>query len=250
MVRDTRSRRRGAIEPSSLGIDSKVVLVGRRGKQLVLHFENGTATVIRLGMSGRLEIPSGRGFVPPHRHVSWTFHGTGSEPVRVWFVDPRRFGGVHLAENLEDLEGRLLLGLGPEAPEVRPKDVAEAFGRTRRAIKVVLLDQGMIAGIGNIYADEALHQAGIHPARPAADLEPAELRRLCVRIRKVMEAAIEAGGSTLRDHRLPDGSPGGYGAQHRVYGRQGAPCPSCATKLKGMRLAGRSTTYCPCCQSA
>ena len=248
VVRDTRGRRRGTIDPISLGVDSRVAQVDRRGKQLVIRFENGSATVIRLGMSGRLEVPSGRGSIPPHRHVSWTFEGTNSDPVRVWFVDPRRFGGVHLARTPEDLAGRLLAGLGPEAPKVRPREITDAFGRTQRAVKVVLLDQGMIAGIGNIYADEALHRAGIHPARAASDLDGPEIRRLCESIRKIMTAAIKAGGSTLRDHRLPDGSPGGYGDQHRVYGREGASCPSCEAILEGMRLAGRSTTYCPRCQ--
>ncbi|MBQ72472.1 MAG: formamidopyrimidine-DNA glycosylase [Planctomycetaceae bacterium] len=248
VVRDSRGRRRGAIDPTNLGVGSRVTQVDRRGKQLVIRFENGSATVVRLGMSGRLEIPLGQGSIPPHRHVIWTFGGTNSEPVRVWFVDPRRFGGVHLAQTPEDLTNRLLAGLGPEAPHVRPKEIADAFGRTQRATKIVLLDQRVIAGIGNIYADEALHQAGIHPARPAADLDGSELRRLCGAIRKIMDSAIKAGGSTLRDHRLPDGSPGGYRDQHRVYGREGASCPSCETTLEGMRLGGRSTTYCPQCQ--
>lgn len=250
VVRDIRGRRRGTIEPSTLGLDSKVTLVDRRGKQLVIRFGNGSATVVRLGMSGRLEIPSGRGSIPPHRHVSWTFADPNSESVRIWFVDPRRFGGVHLAASPEDLDRRLLASLGPEAPTVRPEEIADAFGRTRRATKAVLLDQGVIAGIGNIYADESLHEAGIHPNRPAADLNDQELRNLCERIRKIMDGATRAGGSTLRDHRLPDGSSGGYADRHRVYGRQGASCPSCKAILEGMTVSGRSTTFCPRCQPA
>jgi formamidopyrimidine-DNA glycosylase len=248
VIRDPRGRRRGSVDRSNMGLGTTLTSVDRRGKQLLLRFENGSATVIRLGMSGRLEVVSGRKPVPPHRHVIWTFGGSGSKEVGVWFVDPRRFGGVHLAESPEDLSGRLVADLGPEAPDLRPDEIRDTFRRTRRAVKVVLLDQSAIAGIGNIYADEALHRAMIHPARPASDLSDEDLDRLCRHVRAIMRDAIEAGGSTLRDHRLPDGSPGAYGGQHRVYGRQGAVCPSCDAVLEGIRLAARSTTFCPRCQ--
>lgn len=250
VIRDPGGRRRGPIERSHLGVGSRLRSVDRRGKQLILGFENGSSTVVRLGMSGRMEIPTGRrGSVPPHRHVIWTFEHPDSHSRRLWFIDPRRFGGVHLAVDPGDLSDRLLGNLGPEAPGLRPSEISSALRRTRRCTKTALLDQGVVAGIGNIYADEALHRAGIHPARPACGLDRSEVTRMCRHIRAVMLEAIEAGGSTLRDHRLPDGSPGGYRDQHRVYGREGAPCPSCGVVLEWMRVAERSTTYCPACQT-
>ena len=248
VVRDIAGQRRGRVDHQRLGVGSRLESLDRRGKQLVLRFENRTATVVRLGMSGRLEIPKKRSSVPAHRHVTWVFEDEKSGPIRLWFIDPRRFGGLHLAADQSDLEARFLGRLGPEAPTLRAREVASTLGRTARAIKVALLDQSVIAGVGNIYADEALHQAGIHPAKPAALLDDSTITRLCREIRTVMRAAIEAGGSTLRDHKLPDGTPGGYRDKHRVYGRQGAPCPSCGTILVGMKLAARATTFCPVCQ--
>ncbi|MCP4837664.1 MAG: bifunctional DNA-formamidopyrimidine glycosylase/DNA-(apurinic or apyrimidinic site) lyase [Phycisphaera sp.] len=250
VLRDVAGRRRGRVDRRHLGVGSTLESIDRRGKQLVLRFGNRTATVVRLGMSGRLEIPTERSPVPAHRHATWVFESGKSGRIRLWFIDPRRFGGLHLAEDSNDLETRFLGRLGPEAPTLRPGEIAPTLGRTTRAIKVALLDQSVVAGVGNIYADEALHQARIHPAKPAALLDDSMIGRLCREIRLVMEAAIRAGGSTLRDHKLPDGTPGGYRDKHRVYGRQGAPCPSCGTILVGMKLAARATTFCPACQPA
>ena len=164
------------------------------------------------------------------------------------FIDPRRFGGIHLAHDAGDLEGRLLGRLGPEGVEITGPMLLERLGRTRRAVKTALLDQSVVAGVGNIYADESLHAARIHPSRPGSSITPAETDRLANAVRSVLVRAIDAGGSTIRDHRLPDGSEGGFATRLAVYGRAGSPCERCGATLRETRISARSSTWCPSCQ--
>ena len=166
------------------------------------------------------------------------------------FIDPRRFGGIHLAHDVEDLEGRLLGRLGPEGVEITGPMLLERLGRTRRAVKTALLDQSVVAGVGNIYADESLHAARIHPSRLGSTITPSEADRLAKAVRGVLVRAIEAGGSTIRDHRLPDGSQGGFASRLAVYGRVGSACERCGDILQETRISARSTTWCPSCQHA
>lgn len=250
VVRATDGARTGRLDRSGLGADRTIETIDRRGKQLVIRFADDGGLVIRLGMSGRLDLhPAGtRRPTPAHRHVRWTIESARHGRLRLEFIDPRRFGGVHLARDRADLESRLLGGLGPEGVTVTGRDLHDRLGRTRRAVKVALLDQAVVAGVGNIYADESLHAAGLHPGRPGDSIAPAEADRLAEAIREVLAQAIEAGGSTIRDHRLPDGSSGDYAARLAVYGRGGAPCPTCGTILEEDRFAMRTTTWCPTCQ--
>lgn len=250
VVRDAFGRRRGRIDAGSLGVGRRIEDVDRRGKQLILRIEGGVAIVIRLGMSGRVDLhPSGTRIQTPHRHVVWTVAPIGSSHrCRMEFVDPRRFGGVHLATDAEDLDRRLLATLGPEAHLIDVRTLESRLARTNRAIKVALLDQKLIAGIGNIYADEALFGAGLHPTQPAATLTQCQVERLARQIRWVLQAAIEAGGSTIQSHSLPDGRAGTFAEVHRVYGRAGRPCRACGATLRHLVLAARSTTFCPQCQ--
>lgn len=251
VVRDTHGRRRGRLTDPQLGVDRRIRRVDRRGKQLIIEFDRGHGLVIRLGMSGRIEVGDAgrRRSVPPHRHLAWTITGGSSRSaLRMEFIDPRRFGGIHLFESPEDRDQRVLRNLGPEATLIDGKALGERLKASRRAIKAVLLDQQVLAGIGNIYADESLFRAGIRPERPAFDLNEQDLERLAVSIRTTLEHAIDAGGTTLRDHRLPDGSAGTFAAGHLAYGRSGQPCTQCRKSMNAGIVAGRSTTWCESCQ--
>lgn len=252
VVRACDGARAGRFDRSGLGVGRTIDTVDRRGKQLVIRFGDDGGLVIRLGMSGRLDLHPAdtRRPTPAHRHVLWTVESAHHGRLRLEFIDPRRFGGVHLARDRADLESRLLGGLGPEGVTVTGRDLRDRLHRTRRAVKVALLDQAVVAGVGNIYADESLHAAGIHPARPGDSIAAVEADRLAEAIREVLAQAIEAGGSTIRDHRLPDGSAGDYAARLAVYGRGGDPCPRCGTILAECRLSMRTTTWCPTCQHA
>ena len=252
VIRDPNGRRRGRLEDRQLGVDRTIRRVDRRGKQLIIQFDDEQGLVLRLGMSGRVEVGDAarRRRIPPHRHVAWTITGTMGRPaLRMEFIDPRRFGGVHLYESPEDRDQRVLGNLGPEATGIDGKALGERLKASRRSIKAVLLDQQAIAGIGNIYADESLFRSGIRPERPASDLNDQDLDRLAASIRTTLDHAIEAGGTTLRDHRLPDGSAGTFGSGHLAYGRSGQPCMRCQTPMTGCIVAGRSTTWCGSCQA-
>jgi formamidopyrimidine-DNA glycosylase len=216
--------------------------VERRGKMLRLRLGEGWL-YLHLGMTGRLYLVAANAPLAPHTHFRMRL--AGGEELRC--VDPRRFGGVGWAQGRESPLARRWARLGPDALAIGGREWTALFGR-RRPVKALLLDQSLIAGVGNIYADEALFRARVHPALPAHRLAPEGVRRLCRALRCVLREAIEAGGSTLRDYRLPDGSPGRFQMRHRVYGRTGEPCLRCGTPIRRIRLAGRSAHFCPRCQ--
>jgi formamidopyrimidine-DNA glycosylase len=252
VVRDRSGRREGRLAANHLGRGLTIDTVGRRGKQLMISFSNGGGMIIRLGMSGRITLEDGstRNPAPPHRHLVLRMKVPNTPEKQTWmsFIDPRRFGGVYLFASIEDCLDRLLAGLGPEATSIRGRQLGDLLGCTRRAVKAALLDQSVLAGVGNIYADEALHRAGLHPARPGNSISPPEAARLAAAIRSTLRVAIQAGGSTLRDHILPDGSSGAFIEKHQVYGRGGAPCPHCQQALKVLQIASRTSTFCSTCQ--
>lgn len=250
VVRDRRGRRRGRLDPVHAGAGLRIERVDRRGKQLILGFEGGSGLIVRLGMSGRVDLWKGRvRRTPPHRHLVWVLGSDERSERRLGFVDPRRFGGIHLYESPADLDERLLGNLGPEATSIDPGVLESRLGRTTRAVKVALLDQSVVAGLGNIYVDEALHRALINPTQPADRIDSNGIEMLARSIRSILQEAIDAGGSTLRDHRLPSGQEGRYRDAHQVYGRATEPCPRCGTSLTEIRLSARSTTFCPSCQA-
>jgi formamidopyrimidine-DNA glycosylase len=168
--------------------------------------------------------------------------------MRLVFRDARRFGGVWTCGSIEDLRARRWGSLGPDALTIDDTVLAERVRGIRRAIKAVVLDQSVVAGVGNIYADESLFGAGIHPQEIAGDLREAAIARLGAQIRGVLGAAVEAGGSTIRDFAGPDGASGSYQERHAVYGRAGEPCVRCGETLMGITVAQRTTTFCPRCQ--
>ncbi len=219
----------------------------RRGKHLALVVEDGRALRVHLGMTGQLVVllPGRHADKQDHIHATWTL----DDGSRLFFRDPRRFGGLAPYPSLEELRRAAWATLGPDAASITPAQLAERLAATTRAIKAALLDQGVLAGVGNIYADESLFRAGIHPRRRADRLRPAEVEALSAAIRATLRLAIAGGGSTLRDYVDADGRPGRHQFAHLVYGRAGEPCHRCGRPLRACRLAQRATVYCGACQS-
>ncbi len=217
-----------------------IVAVERRGKYLVVRLESGLALLVHLRMTGSF------GFEPTshERAVLELDDGT-----RLAYRDVRRFGTWLVLEDAE-LEPYLAGKNGPEPLGARftAEWLAMRLAVRRAPVKAVLLDQRVVAGLGNIYADEALWRARVNPLRPAESLDPDEVRRLHRAIRTALRAGIARQGSTLSDYRTPEGSRGGMQEEFRVYGRDGLPCPRCGTTISKTRAGGRGTWYCPRCQ--
>ncbi|HEX4527373.1 MAG TPA: bifunctional DNA-formamidopyrimidine glycosylase/DNA-(apurinic or apyrimidinic site) lyase [Gaiellaceae bacterium] len=230
----------------------RVALVDRRGKYLIFQFESGRALLIHLRMTGSVLHGSGgdrgeREQLPddPHRRAVVRLDD-GSD---VSYRDVRRFGTWLLLEPAEvDTYVDARVGREPLSSAYRAKHLAEDLEGRRAPIKAAILDQRTVAGVGNIYADEALWRAQIHPLTPAAKLGPAEIKALHRGIRQALQAGLRRQGSTLRDYRLPDGGTGSAQHEFKVYGRGGEPCDRCGTPIDKIRVAGRGTWYCPSCQ--
>lgn len=235
---------RGRFEQSLRGVT--VRRVWRRGKWVVWHFDGGLATVIQPRMTGGFR--AGMDKPPDHSRIHFRIDG----PHRhVWFCDTRRLGRVALVDQAGLDEKLSADHHGPEATDVTPAQLGQALAQTRRPIKAALLDQRVVSGVGNIYADESLFDAGIHPARPSDELTPDEVRRLCRSIHRVLKLAIKMQGTTLRNYFNVFGQPGSFQDRHRVYGREGDPCVRCGSPIIRENingLIGRSTHYCPSCQ--
>jgi formamidopyrimidine-DNA glycosylase len=224
----------------------RVAALERRGKYLIVRFESGRALLIHLRMTGSL------------RHAA---HGSlADDPYRravvnlddgadVAYRDVRRFGTWHLLEpdELDDYLGRRLGG-EPLARTFTARRLAERLANRRAPLKAALLDQRTVAGLGNIYVDEALWRAQLHPLREAGSLEADELQRLTKAIRNALRAGLARQGASLRDYSTPDGRRGRAQERFRVYGREGEPCSRCGTPIDKIRVGGRGTWYCPSCQ--
>lgn len=227
--------------------------VRRHGKQQAIVARDGRALCVQLGMSGQMLLTpgcDGEAADPTHTHVAWSLRGAGGDTVRLLMRDPRRFGGVRTFADVRILEGECWAKLGPDALTVGDDELAVALSKTGRAVKAAILDQCLVAGVGNIYADESLHRAGVHPGTPADRLSRRRSDRLASAIREVLAEAVEARGSTMRDYRDPAGDSGGYFARRRVYGRGGEACRSCGATLRAGMIGQRTTTWCPKCQRA
>ena len=222
----------------------RVVAVGRRGKYLLVRFASRRALVVHLRMTGAFLVGSAAATAIPHLRALLVL----DDGVTVAFRDVRRFGTWTLLEPGE-LRPYLAERLGPEPlGALSAADLGARLARRQAPIKAVILDQSTIAGVGNIYADEALWRSRIHPLRPAAGLDATEVRSLHRAIRAALNAGIARQGATLRDYRAPDGSSGGMQDEFKVYGRDGEPCPRCGCELAKIRVAGRGTHFCPRCQ--
>jgi formamidopyrimidine-DNA glycosylase len=228
---------------------ARVIGFRRRGKYILMRLDSLWSVLIHLGMSGRMVVePVGRNDITLHEHIELET----DDGWRVGFVDPRRFGSVDLIETEREDLHRLLVGLGPEPLDdgfsVATLDVALAGKKT--PIKAALLDQKVVAGLGNIYVCEALFRAGISPKRLAATIQGVRSRRLVPAIKQTLTEAIAAGGSSLRDYVQPDGELGYFQHAWKVYGREGEACQACPgpPACEGVRRivqSGRSTFYCP-----
>lgn len=218
--------------------------LSRRGKYLL--FDCGTGTLIlHLGMSGRLWVTSKA--TPAEKHDHFDLVLDNGTVVRL--RDPRRFGLV-LWHTGDPLDHPLLAAIGPE-PLSAQFDGALLHRATRKrsaAIKLVLMDSHVVAGVGNIYANEALYRAGIRPTTPAQRLTRARCNALAEKVRETLKDAIVAGGSSLRDYVGSDGLAGNFQSQFLVYGRAGQPCQRCGAKIREIRQGQRATFYCPRCQ--
>ena len=224
----------------------RVASVERRGKYLIVRFESGRALLIHLRMTGSLRVTApGELQDDPHRRAVVRLDNESDVAYR----DVRRFGTWLLLEPGE-LDPYLDAKVGEEPLDAvfTAAHLGERLANRRAPIKAALLDQRTLAGMGNIYVDEALWRAQIHPLRPAESLDEDELRRLHEGIRAALEHGIARQGSTLRDYRLPDGGSGGMQDEFRAYGREGEPCDRCATPIAKTRVAGRGTWFCPECQ--
>ncbi|MFL5243541.1 MAG: bifunctional DNA-formamidopyrimidine glycosylase/DNA-(apurinic or apyrimidinic site) lyase [Gemmataceae bacterium] len=220
--------------------------VERRGKWIVVHVEDGQVLVIHLGMTGQLTVAPTR--LPLNNHTHWiVVLDEGTDQLR--FRDIRRFGSVSRMRDAAALNQFFESArLGPEPFEVEKPYWQQTLRRTDRCLKAVLLDQRVVAGVGNIYADESLFQARLHPARMACRLARADQERLRKAVTVVLQRAIERRGSSIRNYIGGSGLKGQYQEEFRVYGRTGRPCFRCRCAIERIRLAGRSTHFCPQCQ--
>ena len=221
-----------------------IASVSRRGKYLLLHTEAGTA-ILHLGMSGSLRIVTAGEAVQKHDHVDIVL----DDGQALRFHDPRRFGCL-LWTRKDPLQHELLVSLGPEplGDEFSGDYLFEQAHAKKIAVKSYIMDSKVVVGVGNIYANEALFRAGIHPKRAAGRISLARYRQLAVAIVEVLDEAIAQGGTTLRDFVNSEGKPGYFQQTLAVYGREGKPCIHCGTPLHCIRLGQRSTYYCSHCQ--
>jgi formamidopyrimidine-DNA glycosylase len=217
----------------------RVEQIVRRAKRIVFTLETGNRFYIHLGMSGRLTIESPTAEIPKHTHLIVHF-----AKFDLRFRDPRRFGGIFWLGDQPDDDT-----IGPEPLSLRSTELATRLAKTTRVIKSALLDQNLIAGLGNIYVDESLFAAGIHPLMPANKLKPDQIRRLNRAIKSTLNRALRHRGSTLRDYVDAEGGSGAFQKLHRVYDRADQPCRVCKTPVSRIVIGGRSTHFCPVCQN-
>ncbi|MFT8431068.1 bifunctional DNA-formamidopyrimidine glycosylase/DNA-(apurinic or apyrimidinic site) lyase [Acetobacter orientalis] len=227
-----------------------IVSFERRGKYIFIRLSGGLSILLHLGMSGRIVLDSP---LPPAKHEHIVF--VTDDGKRCGFIDPRRFGMLDLVQTEHELQHRLLVNMGPEPLSAlfTPQTLAHALAHKNTPIKTLLLDQHVVAGLGNIYVCEALYRAKIDPRSVAKNLKKTDITQLVKAIRAVLSEAIAAGGSSLKDYVRPEGGLGYFQHAWKVYGRAGEKCPTCATHphctgVQRITQAGRSTFFCPTVQ--
>ena len=224
---------RGAPDPPLAG--HVVASVARHGKHILLQFDHGTLA-IHLGMTGKLLIDG-----EPTAYLRAEFQ---LEQCRLLFDDIRQFGRMAWSETLPENVARL----GPDTLEIAAAEFTALLRTKRTRIKALLLNQAFVRGLGNIYVDEALHRAGIHPLAIAARVPGKKTKALHAAIVKVLDEAIACGGSSISDYVDTEGRKGTFQENHRVYGREGAPCTTCGEPIERIVVAQRGTHFCPNCQ--
>ena len=227
----------------------RVGMLARRGKFLLLPLDGGETMLMHLGMSGSVRIHPAAPEIGKHDHMVLSMAADGPDAPPSWIVfnDPRRFGWIDL---FRDETHPMLADMGPEplGNSFSATHLADALAGRTGPIKTALLNQQIVAGIGNIYACEALFMAGLSPRRKAGSIRGTRAERLTGAIREVLTRAIEDGGTSLRDHVQPGGEIGYFVQRLSVYGRDGQPCHSCGTDIRSITQSGRSSFYCPACQ--
>ena len=239
--------RRDIVTPDGFQLESHLMgrmikSVDRRAKRIVFTLDDANRFYIHLGMSGRLGMSAVSDELKPHTHLRIELKDPANQEIR--FTDPRRFGGIWWLGHTEP-DAELI---GPEPLQIRPAQLAKRLAGTTRAIKNALLDQRLIAGLGNIYVDESLFEARIHPQTPADKLTTAQVATLTKAIKLTLNRALKHRGSTLRDYRDAAGNPGNFQNLHRVYAREGEPCRRCRKPIQRIVMGGRSTHFCVNCQ--
>ncbi|HMB69937.1 MAG TPA: bifunctional DNA-formamidopyrimidine glycosylase/DNA-(apurinic or apyrimidinic site) lyase [bacterium] len=231
----------------------RIAAVTRHGKRLLFRLEPEGELVVQLGMSGQITVPPRTAPLASHTHLRLELE---NRPDELRFRDARRFGGAWVRPAGASVEeavarhgSRGLGDLGPDALTIGRAEFRRLLARDRQ-IKALLLDQTAVSGIGNIYCDEALFQACVHPLRKAGSLSADRVDALHGALRRILRRAIRAGGSTLRDYVDASGGAGRFQTRHQVYGREGQPCPRCGARIARIPIAGRSTHLCRRCQRA
>ena len=224
----------------------KIRAIRRQAKRIIFDLGGERRIQFHLGMTGQLTVCKRSHALQKHTHLRIGIAGTKDE---LRFRDVRRFGGVWLLNgNLATSRNTRGLGpLGPDALEITLREFRRLLHRNRQ-VKALLLDQTAIGGLGNIYVDESLYKARVHPLTKAAELGGEQVKKLHGAMRRTLHSAIRAGGSTIRDYRTPNGERGWFQTRHQVYGREGQPCRRCKAPIERIQAAGRSSHICPNCQ--
>jgi formamidopyrimidine-DNA glycosylase len=251
------------LPPQKLGAavsGSTIERLGRRGKYILMHLNGERTLVMHLRMTGNLILREGEEVLDPsegrrlyegersteERHLRARF--VLDDGRELWFTDPRRFGEAFLLAD-DELDTRFVkLGVEPLSPEFTPRALGEMAGGRTAPLKSFLLDQSGVAGVGNIYADEALFRAELHPLSPAGSMKPEHLEALRDAVVAALEAGIDAGGSSIDDYRDARGEKGTMQSEFLVHTREGEDCPRCGATIVRIVVGGRSTYFCPSCQ--
>jgi len=239
----------------------KIISIKRKGKNILIYLDKKRALLIHQKLTGHLLVGKWQ-----KRGNSWIpqIKGPLEDPINrfihlIFFLDNdlmlalsdlRKFAKVELWDEKELTQSKEIreIGIDPFSPEFTFQEFKKRIKNTKRKIKQVLMDQSLIAGIGNIYSDEILFEAKIHPEKKAHVLKEEELKRIYQSIKKILKKAIELGGESISDYRRPDGSKGGFDPLRKVYRREGKPCVRCRTPIKRIKIAQRSSYFCPKCQ--
>lgn len=233
-------------------VDSRVIKeINRRGKYIIINLDSKEKLIIHLGMTGLLIYPYDRKFVenkinPKHNHLIFTF----TDDTQLVFNDVRRFGKVYLVSNINEVEGIAKLGIEPLDENFTPEVFIRMMRKKKNKIKSLLMKQEFITGLGNIYVNEVLYRANIHPLRAASSLTEEEIGKLFREIKVVLSEAVEFRGSTVADeaYRDTDGEKGKFAEKLQVYARKGESCLKCGHSIEVLRIEGRSSFVCPRCQ--
>ena len=239
-------------------VGAKIEEIGRRGKALLVKLDNGRTMMVHLRMTGQMIFVGEERFAGGHPNENFV-EELPNKQTRVIFVftsgenlffnDQRKFGFIKVLKDEEVEEESFLRALGKEPWEMTGRELYEKLEKKKMVVKAALLDQKIVAGLGNIYADETLYDAGIAPTRKCEEISEAEAEQIICSARKVMEKSLESGGSTIKNYVKADGTRGDYlDLFAKVYGREGKKCEKCGGEISKTRVAGRGTYYCRRCQ--